>query len=125
MLRIIIMALIIFINYVFQSSVLPGIELLGVAPDTALILIVGYGILRGDVEGAVFGFLCGLFHDIFGGDYIGLYAMLGMLTGYVCGKPFKDFFHDNALLPFFSLFSSARRFCLPEEAACFITPGRL
>jgi cell shape-determining protein MreD len=27
--------------------------------------------------------------------------MLGMLVGFFCGKPFKDFFHDNYFLPFF------------------------
>jgi rod shape-determining protein MreD len=74
---------------------------MNVTPDTGLIFIVSYGIMRGDIEGAIFGFACGLMHDMFGGFYIGLYAMLGMLVGYVSGKPFKDFFHDNYFLPFF------------------------
>jgi rod shape-determining protein MreD len=95
------MFLLIVVNYALQSTVFQSMAILGVTPDTGLILIVSYGILRGDVEGALFGFACGLMFDIFGGYYIGLYAMLGMLTGYVCGKPFKDFFHDNYFLPFF------------------------
>jgi rod shape-determining protein MreD len=103
MLRIVTMLLLIVINYIFQSTVLQSIAIVGVTPDTALILIVGYGIMRGDIEGAIFGFVCGLMHDVFGGYYIGLYAMLGMLTGYISGKPFKDFFHDNYFLPFFAV----------------------
>ncbi len=124
MLRIVIMTLLICVNYVFQASVLPGMELLGVSPDTALIFTVGYGILRGDVEGAVFGFFCGLVHDILGGDYIGLYAMLGMLTGYVCGKPFKDFFHDNALLPFLVVPAAGIIYQFIFFCASFLFTGR-
>ena len=96
-----IMGLIILINYVFQTSVWPQISILGVTPDTALIFIVGYGILRGDVEGAIFGFSAGLLQDIFSGGPIGMFALLGFLIGYVSGKPFRDFFKDNYILPFF------------------------
>jgi len=94
------MAAIIIVNFVLQSSLYPGIALLGVTPDTALVLIVSYGILRGDIEGAIFGFFAGLMHDMFAGLYIGVFALLGFLTGYICGKPFKDFFKDNYFLPF-------------------------
>jgi rod shape-determining protein MreD len=96
-----VMFLLIVVNYVLQSTVFSSLAILGTTPDTALILIVSYGIMRGDIEGALFGLACGLVHDVFGSHYIGLYAMLGFLTGYVCGKPFKDFFHDNYFLPFF------------------------
>jgi len=73
----------------------------GVTPDTALIFIVGYGILRGDVEGAIFGFSAGLLQDIFSGGPIGMFALIGLLIGYLSGKPFRDFFKDNYFLPFF------------------------
>jgi len=99
--RVLIMGLVILINYVFQTSVWPHMAILGVTPDTTLILIVGYGILRGDVEGAIFGFCAGLLQDIFSGGPIGMFALMGLLTGYVSGKPFKDFFKDNYFLPFF------------------------
>ena len=95
-----VLAALILINYVLQSTVLIRFSILGVNPDTAIILIVSYGILRGDVEGAIFGFFSGLTHDMFGGHFIGLYAMLGMFTGYIAGKPFKDYFKDNYFLPF-------------------------
>jgi rod shape-determining protein MreD len=105
--RIGIMFLLIVVNYVLQTSVWGWLAILGTTPDTALIFIVSYGILRGDMEGALFGLACGLVHDILGGGPVGLYAMLGFLTGYVCGKPFKDFFHDNYFLPFFVVVAAA------------------
>jgi len=72
-----------------------------VTPDTAVIFIVSYGVLRGDVEGAIFGFSVGLLQDIFFGGPIGMFALFGFLIGYVSGKPFRDFFKDNYFLPFF------------------------
>lgn len=95
------MLVFIVFNYILQATTLGAVAILGVKPDTALIFVVSYGILRGDMEGAVFGFATGLMHDLFGGYVIGLYAMLYMLVGYVSGKPFKDFFHNNYFLPFF------------------------
>ena len=99
--RPIVMGVFILVNYVFQTSVLPHVAILGVTPDTALIFVVSYGVLRGDVEGAIFGFSAGLLQDMFSGGPIGMFALMGFLIGYISGKPFRDFFKDNYFLPFF------------------------
>lgn len=101
MLRIFVLAVLILVNFVLQSTLLPHFAIMEVTPDTALVFIVSYAILRGDIEGAVFGFFAGLVQDALSGMFIGLFALLGFLTGYVCGKPFRDFFKDNYFLPFF------------------------
>jgi len=119
------MAALILFNYLLQSTVLQSIQILGVTPDTAVILIVGYGIMRNDVEGAVFGFFAGLAHDLFGGYFIGLYAMLGMLTGYVCGKPFRDFFHNIYFLSFFMVAAATLVYQLLFYIASFMFLGHL
>jgi len=98
--RIAVMGILILLNYVLQTSVLPQIAILGVTPDTALVFIVCYGILRGDVEGALFGFSAGLLQDMFSGGPLGMFALIGFLVGYASGKPFRDFFKDNYFLPF-------------------------
>jgi len=95
------MAAIILINFALQSTFWPQFSIMGVMPDTALVLIVSYAILRGDIEGALFGFFTGLVHDMLAAMFIGVFALLGFLTGYVCGKPFRDFFKDNYFMPFF------------------------
>ena len=99
--RVATMGAIIFINFVMQTSVWPQLAIFGAMPDTAVIFIVSYGFLRGDVEGAIFGFSAGLLQDVFSGGPIGMFALFGMLIGYVSGKPFRDFFNDNYFLPFF------------------------
>jgi len=101
MIRIITMVAIVIINYVLQTTFFPHVAILGVTPDTALVLIVGYAILRGDIEGAMFGMFAGLVQDVSGGTFIGIFALLGFITGYVCGKPFRNFFKENYFLPFF------------------------
>ena len=119
------MAALIIINYVLQSTVLTNFSILGVAPDTAIIFIISYGILRGDVEGAVFGFFSGLTHDILGAQFIGLYAMLGMFTGFVAGLPFKDYFKDNYFLPFMIVVASTLSYQLLIYFTSFLIHGRL
>lgn len=101
MLRIFVLGLIILINFAIQSALLPHFAIMEVTPDTALILIVSYAILRGDIEGGIFGLAAGLVQDALGGFVIGIFALMGFLTGYICGKPFRDFFKDNYFLPFF------------------------
>ena len=99
MLRIGVLAAILLLNLLLQSTLFRYIEILGVKPNTALIIIVSYSILRGDVEGSILGFFSGLLQDIYFNDFIGLYALMGMLLGYFCGKPFKNFFRENFFLP--------------------------
>ena len=122
MIRIISLAVLIFINFILQSTVLPHFAILEVTPDTALILIVSYAILRGDIEGALFGFFAGLVQDLLGGSVIGHFALLGFLTGYVCGKPFRDFFKDNYFLPFFVVIGASvvYQFALYVSSAMFL-----
>ena len=95
------MGILILLNFVLQTSILPHVAVFGVTPDTALIFIVGYGVLRGDVEGAIFGFSAGFLQDVFSGGPLGMFALFGLVIGYVSGKPFRDFFTDNYILPFF------------------------
>jgi len=98
--RLLVLAALVFVNFVLQSTLFPYIAIFGVIPDTALVLIVSYAILRNEIEGALFGLFTGLVQDLSGGLFIGIFALLGFLVGYICGKPFKDFFKDNYFLPF-------------------------
>ena len=99
MLRVTVTGLVIFINFILQSTLFDYIRIGAIRPNTALVIIVCYAILRGDVEGSIIGFFTGLLQDIFFGSVIGLYALLGALIGYFCGKPFKNFYNENFMLP--------------------------
>jgi len=97
--RVIITFIILVLNLVFQSSVLPHFEIRGIIPNTSLIIIMSYALLRGSFEGAITGFAAGLLQDIFFGNSLCYYAFLGMLTGYFCGKFHHGFFRENYATP--------------------------
>lgn len=97
-LRPFIMFIVITMNLVLQSTLFQYIEIMNIRPNTSLLLIISYAILRGDIEGSIFGFVSGLMQDIFFGRVIGLYALFGLVTGFVCGHPFKNFFRENVII---------------------------
>ena len=95
--RIITITTIIIINFILQTSL--SLEIFGISPNTSIILIVSFSILRYEVEGGIIGFFAGLLQDIFFGTIIGFNALLYMLIGFFSGKPFKEFYAENYLLP--------------------------
>lgn len=97
--RLAITFLIVFVNLILQSTVFEYIQIAGIKPNIAILIVITYAMLRGDIEGAILGFFSGLLQDIFSGRVIGIHALLGTLTGYFCGKPFKDFYKENYMLP--------------------------
>ena len=99
--RIITVFFTILINLILQSTLFKYIEIIGIKPNTAVLFVVSYAILRGDAEGAAAGFFSGLAQDIFFGEIIGMHALMYMMIGYICGKPFRDFFRENFFLPLF------------------------
>lgn len=97
--RLIVTFWILIINLVIQSTILQYIQIRGVIPNTSLIIIISYALLRGDIEGAATGLFAGLLQDIFFGSSIGYYSLFGMLTGFFCGKIHKNFYRENYLNP--------------------------
>jgi len=97
--RVLIFGALIIFNFTLQATIFTYIEILQVAPNTALLIVVAYAMLRDDVEGAIVGFFTGLLIDIVFGQIIGFYALFYALIGFFCAKPFKDFVRENYLLP--------------------------
>ena len=58
-------AAILALNLIFQSSVLPFFKIRGIIPNTALVIIISFSLLRGSFEGCLTGFGAGLLQDIF------------------------------------------------------------
>ena len=84
--RVITLAIVLFLNLILQSTVLQHIAIIGIVPNTALIIILSMALLRGSTEGAAVGLFAGLLQDLFFGSSIGYYAFLGLVTGYIAGK---------------------------------------
>lgn len=97
--RVFITAIFIIINFLMQSTVLHYIEIRGVIPNTTIILVVSYALLRGSTEGAIVGFFTGLLQDIFFGTSIGFFTLFNIITGYLFGRGNHDFYRENYILP--------------------------
>lgn len=99
MLNVIVTAVVIIVNFIIQSTVLQLFEIRGVIPDTMMIIIVSYALLRGKTDGAMVGFFAGALYDVFFGSSLGFYALLGMIVGYLCGLSHRNFYRENYILP--------------------------
>jgi len=99
MLRFAATALLIVINFVIQATLFPYIAILGVKPNTAVVLVICYCILRSDLESAAVGFFAGLLQDLFFSRVLGLYTLIYLLIGYLFGKPLRNFYRENYWLP--------------------------
>ena len=97
--RPLVLGIIVFINFILQITLFSYIEIIGISPNTIVIIVVCYALLRNDVEGALLGFFAGLLLDVFFGRMLGVSAFLLMMIGFICGKPFKDFYKENYVAP--------------------------
>ena len=97
--RIPITALIIFVNFILQTTIFPLLAIRGIFPNTALIIVTSYALLRGSKEGAIVGGFTGLLMDIFFSKMIGFYTLLYLAVGLLFGRSQKNFYRENYLLP--------------------------
>lgn len=123
--RVIVMGSLLYGTFLVQTTVLRYAAIFGVTPLLTMLLVITYAILRGDVEGSILGFFAGILQDIFFMDYLGLYAALFAVTGYLSGKPFKDFFRGSFILPVILTFVAMIGYALVFYFINFALLGRL
>ena len=99
MLRKIIVAAFIMICFILQCSVFTSLAFAGIVPNLLIVLTSSFGFMRGEKEGLVIGFFCGLLNDIFFGGFLGFYALLMMYIGYLNGKFCKILYPEDIKLP--------------------------
>lgn len=71
---------------VVQSTWLEGIHLVGGRPDLVLLLAVTWSIIRGAEEGALWGFVGGVFCDLLSGSGLGLWTLSLTIVGFLAGQ---------------------------------------
>lgn len=91
--------ILILVCFVLQSTVFRNLSFAGIVPNLLIILTASFGFMRGDNEGILIGFLCGLLIDIFFGDILGFYAMIYMYIGFLNGKFNRIFYPEDIKLP--------------------------
>ncbi len=72
---------------VIQSTWLESLHILGGRPDLALLLTITWAIIRGADEGAMWGFIGGVFSDLLSGGAFGLWTITLTAIGFLSGQP--------------------------------------
>ncbi len=99
MLRKIIVFFLIFISFLLETAVFSHFALAGIVPKFTIILTSAFGFMRGEKEGMIIGFCCGLLSDIYFGDVLGFYALILTYIGYINGKFSRIFYPEDIKLP--------------------------
>ncbi len=102
--KIIIIAILVIISFLLQTSVFPFFQIFGVVPNIVLILVVFVAVMNGSTSAMVVGFVCGLLIDAMYGTTLGIYAFFYMMIGYVNGYLHVLFFAEASFLPLVLVF---------------------
>lgn len=95
-----IIAIIVLVNFIIESTILHHVSIFGVVPNTSLIIIVCISILSGKKTGSILGLILGFLQDMIFYDVIGVHALIYFIIGYVIGLTDKKVFKENLFLPF-------------------------
>ena len=97
--RKIVLFVIITICYLLQTTVFHWLAFADIVPNLLILVVSSFGFMRGQKEGMIIGFFCGLLKDILGGDLLGFYALIYMLIGYGNGFFQRVFYDEDIKLP--------------------------
>ncbi|MDO4261488.1 MAG: rod shape-determining protein MreD [Eubacteriales bacterium] len=97
--RKIVIALLILLGFLLQSTVFQTLSIGSITPNLLLILTASFGFMGGRKEGMAVGFFCGLLEDVFFGRLLGMHAMIYMYIGYGNGYFNSIFYGEDIKLP--------------------------
>ncbi|SCG83735.1 rod shape-determining protein MreD [Proteiniborus sp. DW1] len=100
MVKYFIIGILVLLNFILESTILQHVSILGVVPNTSLIIIVCISILSGKKTGSILGLILGFLQDMLFYDVIGVHALIYFIIGYVIGLTEKKVFKENLFLPF-------------------------
>ena len=124
MLRKVVVTIFIIVCCVLQCSVFSGIAFAGIIPNLMIILTSSFGFMRGEKEGLIIEFFCGLLSDVFFGSFLGFYALVLMYIGFVNGKFSKIFYPEDIKLPIALIVVSDLSYGLLCYILMFLLRGR-
>ena len=122
--RKIVIACMVLMCFVLQSTLMKWIALGNVAPNLLIIITAAYGFMRGKKSGLLVGFFCGLLTDIFFGEVVGFYALIYMYIGYGNGFFNRIFFKEDIKLPLFLIALSDLFYGFVVYVLLFLLRGR-
>lgn len=116
--------ILILVCFILQSTVFRALAFAGIVPNLLVILTAAFGFMRGENEGLVIGFLCGLLTDIFFGDILGFYALILMYIGFLNGKFNRIFYPEDIKLPLGLIIISGLSYSMICYILMFLLKGK-
>jgi rod shape-determining protein MreD len=89
---------------ILQSTVMPHLAVWGVFADLPVLLVAGWGLLRGPKEGITWGFIAGLIVDLLSGAPFGAATLSLMLVGFLSGLGSNSVFATHTVFPIVAMF---------------------
>ncbi len=91
--------LITLINFILQTTVFEAVSIIGIKPNTAVIIVVSIAFIQGERDGIITGLFAGFLQDSFFSLYLGCHMFIYATIAFVCGYCFKAFYKESFLLP--------------------------
>lgn len=107
--RWLITCLILIVNLILQSTLFQYIGIMGIKPNTAIIIVASIAFMRGEIDGGITGLIAGFLQDSFFGMFLGLNMFIYMIIGYLCGKFLSGFYKESIIIP--TLIALVADFC--------------
>ncbi len=83
------------LNFIIQTTILREFQIMGVIPNTTLVLVVLFSLLFKNKDGIIYGVIFGLVHDVYYGPIIGLSSLLYFVIGYIISEIKKSVYKDT------------------------------
>jgi len=90
---------IVYFCVVVQTSLLPLIEIASIRPNLILIITASFGFMRGPKEGMFVGLFAGLMMDTLFGTVLGFYGLIYLVFGFLNGLFQQIYLDEDIKLP--------------------------
>ena len=101
-----VLSAIIIVCFLLETTVFQRLSFASITPNLLIVVTSAFGFMRGQKEGMLVGFFSGLLIDIFFSEYMGFYALIYMILGYVNGFFNRIFYPEDIKLPIFLIAAS-------------------
>lgn len=96
---ILILLMVLLLNFFLQSTIIPYMSILGVVPNTALLIVISISLLKGKYYGGFIGIVIGMLQDIVFSPVIGINSFIFFFLGYIVGLVENKLSRDNLFIP--------------------------
>lgn len=93
--KISLMAAIIVVSFIIQTSLFNFFNILGIVPNLSLICVVIFALMTNGITGGILGIIAGVMYDAMIYDVFGVYTLIYFFIGSIVGTYSDDMLREN------------------------------